>query len=89
MAQQVILQNDRNANDYIYFDDSCISNPTIEKLNSAPYINYTVNNYINGIPNLEPIDSTHNKISFTYTATGYSKRYLLTSGSNLFYYQFY
>lgn len=85
----VILQNTNNTDGYIYFDNSCTSDPTIEKLNDAPYINYTVNNYINGIPNLRPIDgSKYNKISFTYKAGGYSKRYLLTSSENLFYYKF-
>ena len=77
-----ILKNSANANSYIYLDDSCIANPTISKYNSSDMISYTTNNKINGITNLHLFNSQTATIALTYTASGYSKRYLLTTASN-------
>ena len=77
-----ILKNSANANSYIYLDDSCTANPTISKYNSSDMINYTTNNKINGITNLHLFNSQTATIALTYTASGYSKRYLLTTASN-------
>jgi len=45
-------------------------------------ISYTTNNKINGIPNLHLFNSQTATITLTYTASGYSKRYLLNTDLN-------
>ena len=78
----VILQNTNNTNgNYIYFDDSCTGVPSVSKYSGSDMI-YLTNNKINGIPNLHLFNSQTATITLTYTAGGYSKRYLLNKDLN-------
>ena len=77
-----ILQNSTNTNGYIYFDDSYTGVPSVSKYSNSDMISYTTNNKINGIPNLHLFNSQTATIALTYTAGGYSKRYLLNKSLN-------
>jgi hypothetical protein len=81
----VICHNSYSTNnDYVYFD-VLSSLPSISKLNSKPFINYTVNNYINGVPNVARLSITYNKLSLTYIIKKYSALYYLDKTVNIFY----
>ena len=85
-GETVILQNSYSSNGGNVYLDILNSNPSIGKNNGNNYITYTINNYINGVPNIYPLNSTYNKLSLTYRVNNYSTYYLLNSSSNLFYY---
>jgi hypothetical protein len=82
-----ILKNSNSSNGGNVYLDIINANPVLDSTSGITLV-YTINNYINGVPNLAPIFGTYNKLKLSYRLNGYSSRFLLNENIDFTKYTF-